>query len=296
MTAPAWWSSLQADLAGAITAPLDRSSGTLITRSDRYEGALVDALVGSVTASARERLAIYNRQYWCRLFSVLQQSYPLVTRLVGEWAFNGLAAKFFSDNPPRTADLYDATVGFDRFLAQPDVARGLPEGDAIAEAATVDAAWLWASSAPDEPAWAPSSDDAASLPERRFRWRSGVTLVEEHWAWMPLRAKVTSLGDAPLRPPERLAARQAWIVAPSPFGPGPVPVVPLQAKLFHRMATEPLAVALAAIEGEATADERARLPELVQRWLAQSVALRFWSARQCSAPIASSNNPPAPTR
>lgn len=43
--------------------------------------------------SADKRVAIYNQQYWFRLFSVMQDIFPFVVRLFGYEAFNELIAK-----------------------------------------------------------------------------------------------------------------------------------------------------------------------------------------------------------
>jgi hypothetical protein len=91
---PPWLADFQARFGDTLRTPLDRTSGTLTATPATYDAALV-AEVGS------ERLAVYNRQYWLRLFGVLHDAFPLTARLVGYWAFNEHAGAYLAAQPPR---------------------------------------------------------------------------------------------------------------------------------------------------------------------------------------------------
>ena len=84
-SAPDWLVELQGRFGAVIRTPLDRSSGALrATVSANAPAALDDSLDGPRRPAA-ERLAVYNRQYWFRLFGVMQTAFPLTARLLGHW-------------------------------------------------------------------------------------------------------------------------------------------------------------------------------------------------------------------
>src|SRR6185436_18864497 len=98
-----------------LRTPLDRSSGTLSATPSAYDP-LVRAVDGP-RGSASERLAVYNRQYWFRLFRVMQGCFPLTTRLLGHWTFNGHAGRFLLEHAPHGWDIEQASEGFVTWLA-----------------------------------------------------------------------------------------------------------------------------------------------------------------------------------
>jgi hypothetical protein len=282
--APEWLSDLQARFGAMLRTPLDRSSGTLRAVPSRYDEALCEDVSGSPALSPAERLAVYNRQYWCRLLGVLQSEYPLTARLVGLWFFNEHAARFLLARAPRTADIQEAADGFDAFLgetlAQPEVQAGpvrVPRR-ALLEAAAVDAAWRRAHAAPCEPHFRPSAGDARHLGSCRLRPRSGWTVLEESWPLMELRRDLANRpGEGAVVLPPRLPSPKVWLVFRAPGGAAQLALAPRQAQLFRLLCEHTVADALARLESAASPRERARLPGQVQAWLAQSVELGFWS-------------------
>ena len=114
--APPWLAAFQARFSAVLCAPLDRSTGTLRERAADYPADACGDALATGRQSAAERLAVYNRQYWFRLFSVLQHEYRLTARLLGAWHFNELAGRFLEANPPRHPDLGCAADGFVTFL------------------------------------------------------------------------------------------------------------------------------------------------------------------------------------
>ena len=99
MSATSTLERFQRQFSAAIRTPLDRTSGTLAAAPVQYSAELRAAVsAGAVTAD--ERIATYNRQYWFRLFTVLQNAYPLTTALVGAWAFNIVVEQYLLAHPP----------------------------------------------------------------------------------------------------------------------------------------------------------------------------------------------------
>ena len=97
---PSWLEGFQKEWGGALTQPLQHATGVLLS------------------PHPSPGLAAYNRQYWFRLFSVLQKTYELTATLVGYWHFNLLAQDYLSFEPPHHFDLASITTAFPDFLAK----------------------------------------------------------------------------------------------------------------------------------------------------------------------------------
>lgn len=55
----------------------------------------------SKTLSPKERIEIYNQQYWWRLLNIMHENFPLVTRLFGYYDFNQtVAIPYLEKHPP----------------------------------------------------------------------------------------------------------------------------------------------------------------------------------------------------
>lgn len=275
---------LQRRFGAVLRTPLDRSTGTLRAAAASYAPALCAAVaVGG--APGRERLAVYNRQYWFRLFGVVHHELRLTTALAGAWAMNELAARFFTERPPRGHDLARAVDGFDAFLAGAVPAAGLavPGGaavprDAILDAARIDAAHRALFAALEEPPLRLTPADAERLPAARLRWSAACALVEERWPLVNLyRELPAQLGDRrwPLPLPHAGGAR-AWLICRAGAGHRAIPLAPRHARLLELLRRHAVAEALALLEAEAAGDRD--LGANAQRWLAEGMRLGLWTA------------------
>jgi Putative DNA-binding domain len=94
-SSPGWLLELQASFGDMLRTPLDRSTGSLRANDAAYPAPLMRAARPARDQSGGERLAAYNRQYWFRLFTVLQRAFPLTSRLIGFWHFNEYATEFY---------------------------------------------------------------------------------------------------------------------------------------------------------------------------------------------------------
>jgi len=60
-----------------------------------------DYILPSPTLKSHERIELYNQQYWWRLLTTLQETYPLLTRLFGFYDFNeSIAFPYLEKYPP----------------------------------------------------------------------------------------------------------------------------------------------------------------------------------------------------
>ena len=260
-SAPPWLAEMQARFGDVIRTPLDRTTGTLRT------------------TIADERLAIYNRQYWFRLFGVLQTAFPLTTRLFGHWRFNEHAARFLSANPPRGWDVDRAADGFEDFLARaldpaPD------DREAFVEAARIDAAARSVSRAPDVSPFRPTAADASRLLDARLLPSPACALVVEHRPLVELRNALLTApteDESPVPVPAKLEGPRWIALVREPSGIRHLALDAREGELLDLLRRHTVRDALARLEAACAEDERRDLPARTQRWLARSVEHAMWT-------------------
>ncbi len=282
--APAWLGEFQARFGSVLRTPLDRTTGTLRAMTSEYDPEI--GASDGPRALAHERLAVYNRQYWFRLYGVFQTAFPLVTRLFGHWLFNDYAARFLIAHPPSHWDIDHVTTGFEtwlpRAIEQPSVRVGrserVVERDALVEAAQIDAAWRRVFLAPSTHPYRPSAEDAARLLRSRLTPSTGVAVIEEHWPLLELRRSLSrETGEAPVPLPLALSAVRFWALVQRPEGIGQVSLEAREAELFRLLEKHVVEDALARLEAACSDAERVDLPARARAWLARSVELDFWT-------------------
>lgn len=285
-SSPEWLVELQASVGRTLRAPLDRSSGVLKSEMRDYDSALLAETLPGGGLSAAERLAVYHRQYWFRLFTLLQRAYPLVTRLVGFWELNRFATRYVVEQPPSGWDIDSVASAFAPFLQRTwsgeEIALTAPDrrlpGRALCEATAIDAAYQRVFRSPAEASFQPSSGDAARLLDSRLRLSRAAARISESWRLCELRARVISLeGEATLPLPEAWPEPHAWLLIRQQLSLRMVPLEPLEARLLALLETQPVGAALAELEAACPEQERASLPERTRHWLARSVQLGVWS-------------------
>ena len=279
---PDWLKELQAQFGAVLRTPIHPGENGARTEPARYDRALVDEIVGSATLSAADQLAVYNRQYWFRLYRALQNEYALTARLLGFPAFNAQAERFLLARPPRGHDLHDVADGFREFLdastSDGNDYRGPLPRAALLEAAAIDLAFRRLLYAPVEPAYRPSLGEGARLTGRRRRPSRRWTVLDEHWPLVELkRALADHPGEDRIALPARLPSTRSWLICNTAAGAMMVAPLPAQAaKLFKLLARHRVGEALARLERDCPPEFREQLPASVERWLAQSVDLGFW--------------------
>lgn len=270
---------LQARFGAMVQTPLDRSAGQLRAQLKAYPEALCSEVLPGATLSARERLAVYNRQYWFRHFSVLQREYLLCARLLGMWAFNALATRYLQVTPPQHYDLQRVAPGLlDFAIAElaADSLEGVP-CRALLQAAQIDAAVSRVFLAPETTPFDPTQAGATLL-QLRLQPAAHVAFVEEHWPLVELRRRVQR---DPLEPrlalPTALPQPQHWVILRKDQGHAYARIPALAYRLYTLLEACSVGDALAQLEGACSETERAALPAQVQRWLQDGVRTGFWS-------------------
>ncbi|MEZ4405181.1 MAG: putative DNA-binding domain-containing protein [Polyangiales bacterium] len=270
---PPWLEDFQRRFGEVLRAPLDRSTGTLRAVTDGYDPSTVSEVRDAARASATERLAVYNRQYWFRLLDVMNASYALTSRLLSAWRFNEHAAAFLHARPPTTWDIDRAPDGFDDFIA---AVNDLPPW--VADAARLDATWRRLLHAPAVKPYRPTAEDAPRLLSSRLVPSPASAVFEERWRLFESKLSLQRGGyDAAIDAPTAMEPPRWWALLREPGGVRHFALARGEGELLRLMASLPVGEALAVMEEGCSDEEREALPERARRWLAQSVERGMWS-------------------
>jgi len=266
---PAGLLRLQRGFGSAISTPFEFTETGYRTCTESYPGWLGKAIEPrpDKQMTGADRLAVYNQQYWFRLFSTMQKELPLLCHLMGSGDLNKLSSAYLSRYPPETHDLRDITRNLEGFLAE-DTAYGL---EILRQAARLDRIHVLAFDAPIHDALAPEEMDESIL-SSPLTFQPCFHLFSEDWNLVEIRRRVAGRDDACEADPE--PGRGYWAVWRSRQGVVEERLGPLQYHLADLLgAGRPLAPALGdlleAIDGDAAAFLEANL----QGWLAE------WTAR-----------------
>jgi hypothetical protein len=251
---------------------------------DSYDAGLSESVACDGT-QPRTRLAVYNRQYWFRLFGVFQKEFVVTGRLFGHWLFNDYVARFIAEHPPRGHDLQHALDGFDAFLGRSVGQEGIRTpaghvpGAALCEAARVDLAFRDVFYAPDVAPFSFAGLDAGVLASSQLVLAPTCALLSEHWPLFALRQQLRSEGGerAVRLPGPHAEGPRHWVLLRDLKGHRALPLEPLAARLYRALCERPLTEALGTLEAELSEAEREGLAPRVQQWLSDSVRLGFWA-------------------
>lgn len=283
--APSWLSDFQALFSNALRAPLSRDTGKLDADGAKYPSALLQSLQPNARFSATQQLAVYNRQYWFRLFTVLQRAFSLASRIIGHWEFNGIAAAYLERFPPTQVELDGVAEGFAEFaeewleLHEPPAPRGL----AFRQAIRIDSSWRAAFLAPKVVPFRPTAADLERLPSCRLVRSPAFALVEQSFPLLELRAQaLADAGEGKLALPPPSATPEHWAIVRTPETMAKIPLELHEARLHELLTTRSLSSALARLEGEIPEVERPDLPRKTQEWLAKAIR---WGAFTGMEPV-----------
>ena len=276
-SAPGWLADFQARFGSMLRTPLDRASGTLTAATAEYALQLCDEALDGPLACAAERLAVYNRQYWFRLFSALHAGFPLTARLLGYWEFNAVAANYLLAHPPGGWDIEQIADGFRPFF-EDELDDSAPDWRlALLESARIDAAHREVFRAATLPPFRPLASDAADLLTGHLVPLPALRIVEEHRALLSLRtALLANPSRATAELPPLLVRPQVWAIVRREAGTARIPIEAREAELLALLGRHSVGDALARLESSCPAEERSDLPDQVRAWLARSIEFGFW--------------------
>ena len=108
-TMPLWWRQLARRYEHAVATPPTIAAGELCLAAGDLDQDLEHLIARGPRRCPRERLLVYQRQYWLRLIDVLQTELPTLVPLLGIDAFNHLALRYLIAYPPDAAELHRLT-------------------------------------------------------------------------------------------------------------------------------------------------------------------------------------------
>jgi hypothetical protein len=151
LTAPHWYRALLRSFGETLRAPLHNSGAHFVARLPA--GAPIVAFVVDDGPGAVARLALYQEQYWMRLFGVFQETFPRTAQALTPFVFNTFVSAFRAEAPSSSCDLAEVVAGFSAFVLDAADARVT---SLVRDAVAVDEAerQAWRAPAPEPPALA----------------------------------------------------------------------------------------------------------------------------------------------
>ncbi len=98
-------SSFQEAFGRGLTAPFVFSTGEFQYNYDQYPVSIVSDINKTSRKSSLEGMSVYNQQYWFRLLTNMQESFPLLDKFLGTWTLNQLVTNYLNDYPSRNTTL-----------------------------------------------------------------------------------------------------------------------------------------------------------------------------------------------
>jgi hypothetical protein len=285
-TFPDWLAEFQGRFGAMVRTPLDGASGTFQVTPRSYDQALTEVALPSPKLTSADRLAIYNRQYWFRLFTVFHGAFPLTTRLLSHFGFNAYVTRFLLARPPRDWDIDSMLVGFDDFLLEALAADALPIAErqrvgleplAVVQAARIDAAFHRVFRAPAVVPFHPGPEHAEQLLASRLVASPSAAVLEEDWPLCELRRSIAGdTAEAAVALPKRLGQPHFWLLLRAGTKLSLLALEPREAQLWRLLRELSVGTALQTLERDCSNEELVHLPTNTQRWLARSVTLGVW--------------------
>lgn len=257
---------LQLRFAEAMRTPLEigDAGGHYRLHPERYPKGLSARICPDRGQPGAIRLASYNRQYWFRLLTVMQEEYPLLRHLLGIGDFNRMAIDYLTAFPSRSPQLRHLSDSLVDFL-EADEAWGTLQSR---QCARLEHAHIQAF---DARHCSPAVLTAAAL-SAPLRLQPHLSLVAEGWDLVDWRARVRLDHDDAIA--VTLVERPAWwAIWRHRDGVRSTRLGAHQHALLARIAAgEPLSVACAglaeALDEEQTAFVMANIQGWFTRWAA----------------------------
>lgn len=183
-----------------------------------------DGITGPRGKGAQKRFAVYRNNVTVGLVNALADIFPAVQRLVGIEFFRAMARVYISEEPPRSARIFEYGSGFPGFLERFEPAQKLPY---LPDVARLERAWLDAFHAADDPPLAPETLGAVppeSLGNLTFTAHSATRIVKSRFAAVSIfsanREERSLESIRPLDPEDGLITRPVDAVEVRQLPPG----------------------------------------------------------------------------
>lgn len=269
--APARLRALQESFGSAVRAPYDFDGERFDCGGGSLAPGLEADLLSRGTLRGRDRLAVYNRQYWFRLFTILQEEFPLLAHALTYPVFNRLASAYLTRHPSRAPyldDLGDRLPAFVRAEARWNHPRTVQIAD-------LDQAFTRAFHVPG--ARPLRSEALGAEGGAALRLQPHVTVLEEDWNLMTRRGRCLDAEEDFV--PRFVKRKGYWVVYRSVEGG--VAYRRIDRARFRLLVAlaegEALEVACARAAEDRTPEALDRLARRLPRWFAEWAALGWFA-------------------
>lgn len=169
---------------------------------DKYKKEMVNEMVPIKGISGRKRILNYNQQYWFRLFTTMQEEYPLLAYLLGYQEFNHLVSDYLTQYPSHHYSLNFLSDDLPEFIQN-----SKKWGDEIyIETVALERIFIKAFDAlqaKDDLSTIPlTQEDLTILSDKGLGFQPSWYLFEEHWNLVQIRKMVRQAED-----PEKLEVK-----------------------------------------------------------------------------------------
>ncbi|HEY0795495.1 MAG TPA: DNA-binding domain-containing protein [Acidisarcina sp.] len=195
--------SLQRRMAAAVMEPLTRTETTVRRRRDGVDVAREAAafVKPNDRLTSFERLEIYNRQYWFRLYASFEEDFPGLQAVLGRAKFEGLMRQYLAECPSTSFTLRNlGSKLLEWLVAHPEWTGGTDTSLSTLSLDMVRIEWAHIEAFDEAAEPAPTADDfAAVTDETRFRLQPHLKLLRLHFPVDDLLIAVrndTGSGDA----------------------------------------------------------------------------------------------------
>lgn len=264
---------MQEEFGQSIRTPFSFSTGRFQCRKEIYSERVTESITTRGAREGRDRLAVYNEQYWYRLLTVLQQDFPLLAESMGLWTFNQLATAFLDRHPSRSPYLQDLPTGFVEFLRASPV-YDIPR---LVQIADLEMAMLKAFHAPSAPPLDPArltTGEFELLPQAALVFQPWFSLVEEDWNLMEGRAMLV---DGRNKAPIFLDRKGYWAVYRNGHAVEWQELDRLQVNLLRRLGSgQPLGAACEEMADSLEPSDAEQLSAGMSSWFAAWTRLKWF--------------------
>ncbi len=264
--APEWLADFQASFGAALRTPWEFSQGRVHVQRSLAPKDLV--ILPRSRRSAEAGMSDYQRQYWFRLITVLQNDFPLTAHVMGLWNFNQLAQSYVLQCPPRDFDLANVRKYFLDFL------EGSEHSALRRQAARLDDIRASVFMAPAYRVWQARSvqDPASIVLHAAPDWR----IFHEDWSLVELCLNLPQAkGDGPCPIPQKLS--RTWLIQRDEQGLMHRPLTWEQGRLYEFLNEQSIGEAIMRLEGLSSIEGTEDLAQKVQQWMAASVNWGLWA-------------------
>ena len=179
---PSQLQELQQRMAACVMQPLTRQEG--MRRRRTAGGSTEREAAAFIRPNSRltsfERLEIYNRQYWFRLFSSFQEDFPGLQSVVGKKRFQGLMLAYLEECPSTSFTLRNLGSRLSEWLKEnPQWTE--PRSELANEMAALEWAHIEAYDGAVWPRWTPDAVQSIGA-ESRITLQPYLRLIEAHSA------------------------------------------------------------------------------------------------------------------